>query len=73
MNWGQFKDSLCYLCLHGAMLLSLSVMQEVVGSRLRFFTIFFLQILKILQKSCAENASDIPKNTDGESYHSLKI
>ena len=33
MNKGQFKDPLCYLCLLGAVVPSLSLMQEVVGSR----------------------------------------
>ena len=40
MNWGQFKDPLCYLYLHGAVISSLSLMQEVVSSRLNFYTKF---------------------------------
>ena len=41
MNWDQFKDSLCHLCLHGAVVSSLSLMQEVVGSRLTLFEKIF--------------------------------
>ena len=37
MNLGQFKDPLCYLCFHGAVVSSLSPMQEVVGSRQEHF------------------------------------
>ena len=33
----EFKDSLCHLCFHGAVVSSLSLMQEVVGS---IFTLF---------------------------------
>ena len=46
MNWGQFKDPLCYLCLHGAVLSSLPLVQEAKGSRLTFFT------KKIVYKYC---------------------
>ena len=35
MNRSQFKNTLCHLCVHGAVVSSLSLMQEVVGSRLR--------------------------------------
>ena len=38
MNQGQFKDPLCYLCFHGAMISSLSLVQEVVGLKLFFYT-----------------------------------
>ena len=37
MNWVQFQDPLCYLCLHGAVVSSLYLMREVVGSRLTFY------------------------------------
>ena len=40
MNWGQFKDPLCYLYLHGTVVSSLSLMHEVVGSRLTFYKNF---------------------------------
>ena len=36
MNSSQFKDPLCYLCLHDTVVSSLSLMQEVVGLRLTF-------------------------------------
>ena len=39
MNQGQFKDPLCYLCLYGTVVSSLSLMQETVGlSTAIFFT-----------------------------------
>ena len=41
MNWDQFKDPLCYMCLHGAVVSSLSLMQEVVGSALTLITKMF--------------------------------
>ena len=31
MNWGQFKDPVCHLCLAGAMVVSWSLTQEVAG------------------------------------------
>ena len=40
MNWGQFKDPLRYMCLHGTVVSSLSLIQEVVGSRLTFYKHF---------------------------------
>ena len=40
MNWGQFKGHLCYLCLHGAVVWSLLLMQQVVDSRLTFYKNF---------------------------------
>ena len=40
MNRYQFKDPLCYLYLHGAVVSSLSLLQEVVGSRLTFYKKF---------------------------------
>ena len=40
MNYGQFKDPLCCLCLCGAVVSPLSLMQEVMGSRLAFYKIF---------------------------------
>ena len=32
MNWVQFRDPLCYLCLAGAVVASWSLTQEVAGS-----------------------------------------
>ena len=32
MNWDQFKDPVCYLCLAGAAVASWSLRQEVAGS-----------------------------------------
>ena len=32
MNWVQYKDLLCYLCLHGLVVSSLSLTQEILGS-----------------------------------------
>ena len=37
INWGQFKYPLCKLCLYGAVVSSLSLMQEFVGSRINFY------------------------------------
>ena len=33
MNWNQFIDPLCYLCLAGAVIASWSLIQEVAGSK----------------------------------------
>ena len=35
---GQFNYSFCYLCLHGGVLASLPLTQEVVGLNIFFFT-----------------------------------
>ena len=37
MNWGQFKDPLCYPYLAGAVLTSWSLKQEVEGSNKKAF------------------------------------
>ena len=37
MNWAQFKDPHCYLCLHGAVLACWFITQEVGGSNTPFF------------------------------------
>ena len=37
MNWSQFEDPLCDLCLHRAVVSSLYFVQEIVGSRLTFY------------------------------------
>ena len=34
MNWVQFKDPLCYLCVCGTVVSSLSLTQEIVGSKI---------------------------------------
>ena len=34
MNWAQFKDPFCYLCLAGAVVASWSLTQEVAGSNI---------------------------------------
>ena len=34
MNWTQFKDPVCHMCLTGAMVVSWSLTQEVVGASL---------------------------------------
>ena len=39
MNWGQFKDPLCYLFPHSTVVSPRSLMKDVIGSR-------FLQILQ---------------------------
>ena len=46
MNWAQFKDPLCYLCLHSAVVSSLFLMQEVVGSRLILFAKIFYKFCR---------------------------
>ena len=33
MNWVQYKDLLCYLCLCGLVVSSLSLTQEILGSK----------------------------------------
>ena len=32
MNWGQFKDPVCHMCLAGTVVASWSLMQEMAGS-----------------------------------------
>ena len=34
MNWGQYNDSLCYLCLPGTVGAFLFLTQEIVGLKL---------------------------------------
>ena len=46
MNWGQFKDLICYLCLHGTVVSSLSLIQEVMGSRLSLFAKLFYKFCR---------------------------
>ena len=40
MNQGQFKDPLCYLCLCGSVVSSLSLVQEAVSLSTAIFLIF---------------------------------
>ena len=41
MDWVQFKDLLCYLCLCGTVLSFLSLTQEIVGSNTAILLGFF--------------------------------
>ena len=45
VKWGQFNDSLCYLCLFDTVVTFLSLTQELVGSNIIFYEII-LQILR---------------------------
>ena len=42
MNWVQYKDMLCYLCLRGLVVSSLSLTQEIVGSDPTILIFWFL-------------------------------
>ena len=45
MNWGQFKDPVCYLCVAGTVVASWPLMQEVVGLNNLFkYNIFVTEI-----------------------------
>ena len=41
----EFKDPHCYLCLRGTVLALMSLMQEVMGSKLTLFAKICFQIL----------------------------
>ena len=45
MNWGQFKDPLSYPCLHSSVASSLSLTQEVDGSKLTFYKMLSMNSL----------------------------
>ena len=42
MNWGQFKDSVCYLCLAGIGVASWFLAQEFSGLKISFLNMVFL-------------------------------
>ena len=44
MNWTEFKDPLCYLCLTDAVVTSFSLSQEVTGSNNLFEIYYFLSL-----------------------------
>ena len=47
-NWVQYKDLLCYLCLYGLVVSSLSLTQEILGSTPQCsFLIFLIFILSL--------------------------
>ena len=41
MNWVQYKDLLCYLCLCGLVVSSLSLTQEILGSSPTLLIFYF--------------------------------
>ena len=45
MNWVQYKDLLCYLCLCGLVVSSLSLTQEILGSSPTLLIFYFLYFL----------------------------
>ena len=49
MNWGQFKDRLCYLCLRGPVVSSLSLTQEILGSSHHFNKFSSLNSLNLVK------------------------
>ena len=44
MNWAQFKDPLCYLCLAGTVVASWSLTQKVAGLNNLFNKLYFLSL-----------------------------
>ena len=56
MNWAQFKDPHCYLCLHGAVLACWFSTQKIGGLNTAFLQKKILQILLILYNSFRENS-----------------
>ena len=61
MNWAQFKDPLCYLCLADAVVASWSLTQEVAGSNNLFkMTILFVAELNVNSvKTFRENSINL--------------
>ena len=57
VNWAQFKDSFCYLCLVGIMVASWSLTHEVAGSNNLFNIKYFLSLN--LVKTFRGNSSNI--------------
>ena len=50
MNWAQFKDPLCYLCLADAVVVYWSLTQEMAGSNNLFkMTILFVAEFNVIQ------------------------
>ena len=79
MNWVQYKDLLCYLCLCGLVVSSLSLTQEILGSSptlpFLYFIIFFCHWIQRIQWKHLEktpmslNAHGCPSlNIDFSSY-----
>ena len=42
INWVQYKDLLCYLCLCGLVVLSLSLTQEILGFNATMLIFYFI-------------------------------
>ena len=51
MNWGAFKDPLCYLCLAGLMVTPWSLTQNVAGSNNPFNYILSLNSAKTFREN----------------------
>ena len=61
MNWVQYKDLLCYLCLCGLVVSSLSLTQEILGSNPTLLIFYLLKffchwIQRIQWKTFRENS-----------------
>ena len=56
---GQFKDPLCYLCLHDTVVSSLSRTQEVMGSSYYFNRILSLNSLKLFMENSIRNDQSV--------------
>ena len=64
MNWAQFKDPLCYLCLLGTVVASWTLTQEVAGWQgFDPFYSFFVTELSEFRETFRKNSSisDLPK------------
>ena len=50
MNWVQYKDLLCYLCLCGLVVSSLSLTQEILGSNPTMLIFYFISFCHWIQR-----------------------
>ena len=67
MNWVQYKDQLCYLCLCGLVVSSLSLTQEILGSNLTILIFWFLIFFFVSSLNSAKTfreSSTVPNKTE---------
>ena len=73
MNPGQFKDPLCYLCLCGTVVSSLSLMLEAMGSGTEILFIFELSLnLLNSMKTFWENSNKGPFTLSKNEYGTFR-
>ena len=60
MNWVQYKDLLCYLCLCGLVVSSLSLTQEILGSSPTLPFLYFINFFcHWIQRTFRENSKEV--------------